>query len=73
MKEEFPGKDSTTKQRWWVVMGLAMGLPSLIIGLFFLLYYLKKENIIGWEVVLGILLLAIGNTFYWMIRYGFKK
>ncbi|MBY0516057.1 MAG: hypothetical protein K2P81_04065 [Bacteriovoracaceae bacterium] len=61
-----PGEGSP----WWKVMALAMGLPSLIVGTFFGLYVLVQKNIIGWVTLLIVLLLVIGNTFFFMVRYG---
>lgn len=58
------------KQSWWKVMGLAMGLPSLILGAFFGIYMLVENGVFGWPVGLVILLLVIGNTLFWMVRLG---
>lgn len=55
---------------WWKVMGLAMGLPSLILGAFFGIYTLVENGILGWPIGLIILLLVIVNTLFWMVRLG---
>ncbi len=60
----------STPAPWWKVLALAMGLPSLILGLFFTLYYLVQQRIIGWTTLLVIMLLLIANTLYLMVRYG---
>ena len=59
-----------TTQAWWKVLALAMGLPSLIVGVFFGLYVLVQKGIIGWITLLVIMLLVIGNTLFLMVRYG---
>lgn len=58
------------KQSWWKVMGLAMGLPSLILGVFFGINVLVQKNIIGWTLGLVVLLGIIVNTLFWMVRLG---
>lgn len=60
----------STPQAWWKVLGLALGLPSLILGVFFGLYYLVSKEIIGWTALLVVMLLVIGNTLFLMVRYG---
>jgi hypothetical protein len=60
--------NSNTK--WMKVLALAMGLPSIIIGLFFALYGLVQKEIISWGMALIILLVVIVNTLYLMVRYG---
>jgi hypothetical protein len=57
-------------QAWWKVLGLALGLPSLILGVFFALYYLVSKGIISWTALLVVMLLVIGNTLFLMVRYG---
>lgn len=57
-------------QAWWKVLALAMGLPSMIVGVFFGLYILVQKEIISWPTLLIILLLVIGNTLFLMVRYG---
>ncbi|MCE3011899.1 MAG: hypothetical protein LW878_02430 [Proteobacteria bacterium] len=54
-------------------MALAMGLPSIIIGVFFGVYSLVQSQIIGWGWALIIILLVVGNTLFLMVRYGMVK
>lgn len=56
-----------------VVLGLAMALPSTILGAMVLLYQLVGKNIISENVALVLLLLIIVNTFYLMLRYVIKR
>ena len=56
-----------------VVVGLALGLPSTILGVSFFLYTLLKKNIISETVFLLILVTVIFNTFWLMIRYVYKR
>ena len=55
------------------VVGLAVGLPSSILGVFGLIYFLTEENIISNGMGLIIILAIIGYTFFLMIRYATKK
>ena len=55
---------------WWKVLGLALGLPSLILGIFFALFMLKERDLISWTTLLVVMLLVIGNTLFLMVRYG---
>ena len=57
-------------QAWWKVLALAMGLPSLIVGVFFGLYILVQKNLIGWTTLLIVMLVVIVNTLFLMVRYG---
>ncbi len=51
-----------------LTMGLAVGLPSTIIGVFYLLYSLQKSGYISWNVLLGILLGVIGYFLFFMVK-----
>ncbi len=64
---------SRQPQKWWQVMALAMGLPSIIIGVFFGVYSLVQSQIIGWGCALIIILLVVGYTLFLMVRYGMVK
>jgi hypothetical protein len=54
-------------------MALAMGLPSIIIGVFFGVYGLVQSQAISWGWALIIILLVVGNTLFLMVRYGMVK
>lgn len=49
-------------------MGLAVGLPSTILGLFFVLYQLVKNDVISWNTLLVILLIVVGYTLGLMVK-----
>lgn len=51
-----------------LTMGLAVGLPGTIIGVFYLLYQLVKSGYISWNMLLGILLFVIGYFLFLMVR-----
>ena len=51
-----------------LTMGLAVGLPSTIIGVFYLLYQLVQGGYISWNMLLGILLFVIGYFLFLMVR-----
>ena len=68
MTDELPEKDKQSTH-WSIVLGLAMALPSSIIGVFFVLWYLMEQGHIDlWHLVL-ILVLVIVNTLFLMVRY----
>ncbi len=60
-------------KKYLIVMGLALGLPSTLIGVFALLYNLVQAGLISWNVSLVIMVLVSVNTLYLMIRYVNKK
>jgi asparagine N-glycosylation enzyme membrane subunit Stt3 len=62
-----------TNQKWWNVMALALGLPSLIIGVFFGLYALVTRGILSWGGALIVLILVIANSLFLMVRYGLVR
>jgi hypothetical protein len=55
------------------IVGLAIGLPSTILGIFFFIYFLIQEKIISTNLGLILIVLVIVNIFYLMIRYAVKK
>lgn len=56
-----------------IVMGLALGLPSTILGVFGFIYLLVQKGYINWTVALVLLLLVIFNMFYLIFRYARKS
>lgn len=56
-----------------LVMGLAVGLPSTIVGLFFVLHQLVKSGHISWNVLLIILLTVIAYFLFLMVRNVLAK
>lgn len=66
-------KEQTTTRKFLIVMGLAIGLPSTIVGLFFLLYQLVLNEIISWNVLLIILLVVIVYMLVLMVKNGLVK
>ena len=60
-------------RKFLIVMGLALGLPSTIVGLFFLLYQLVKAQIISWNALLIILLVVIGYMLFLMVKNVLDK
>ena len=55
------------------IMGLALALPSTILGVAFLIYYLIEEKLISQGLGLFILIAVVGYFFYLMVRYAFNK
>lgn len=60
-------------KKYTVIMGLALSLPSTILGISFVVYKLYKNGIISQGVGLIILLISIANIFYIMVRYVLKR
>ena len=55
------------------IVGIALALPSTILGVFFTIYYLIQENIISETLGLSFLVLIICYFFYLMVRYAIAK
>lgn len=51
-----------------IVMGLAVGLPSTIIGVFFVLYQLVQNDVISWNTLLIVLLVVVAYTLFLMVK-----
>jgi protein-S-isoprenylcysteine O-methyltransferase Ste14 len=66
-------KEKTPMKKFLVVMGLALGLPSTIVGLFFLLHQLVKSNIISWNILLGVLVAVVILILFLMVKNGVVK
>jgi len=66
-------KKQPASRKFWLVMGLALGLPSTIVGVFFLLYYLVQNGVIGWNMALGIIILVVGYMLYLMVKNGLDR
>lgn len=60
--------EKTPMQKMMLTMGLALGLPSTIIGVFYLLYQLVKAGYISWNMLLGILVAVIGYILFLMVK-----
>lgn len=66
-------KEKSSTQKFLIVMGLAVGLPSTIVGLFFLLYQLVQNEIISWNWLLIILVTVVVGTLILMVKNGMVK
>ncbi len=51
-----------------LTMGLALGLPGTIVGVFYLLYSLVQNGHISWNMLLTILLLVISYFLFLMVK-----
>ena len=60
--------EKTPIQKLFLVMGLAVGLPSTIVGVFFFLYQMVKSGYISWNMLLVILLIVILYFLVLMVR-----
>ena len=60
--------EKTPMQKMMLTMGLAVGLPGTIIGVFYLLYSLVQSGHISWNMLLIILLLVIGYFLFFMVK-----
>lgn len=55
-------------RKFLIVMGLAVGLPSTIVGLFFILYQLVQAKLISWNMLLIILLVVVVYMLFLMVK-----
>lgn len=53
-------------------VGIALGLPSYILGVAAFCYILVSKNIISMEASLGIFLVVLFYSIYLMVRYAIK-
>ena len=56
-----------------LVMGLALGLPSTLIGLFMLLSFLESKGYISFTVMLIVIVTVTIYTLVLMLNYARKK
>ena len=62
-----------SKKKWVKISAIALGLPSGILGLSYLLYQLMVNKIISKGVMLMLIILFVFNAFYLMFRLSNKK
>jgi FtsH-binding integral membrane protein len=72
MQEEQREKDKYL-QKTFKVMGLAVMLPSSILGLFFFLKKLEEKNLISSWVTLFLLILYVVGLLIIMVKNGTKS
>ncbi len=56
-----------------IILALCVGLPSSLLGIFWLVYYLTTKSFIKPWVSLLLMVLVGLNTIYLLIYYGFKN
>lgn len=56
-----------------IIMGLALGLPSTLIGLFMLLSFLQSKGYISFTTMLIVIVIVTFYTFFLMLNYARKK
>lgn len=61
-------KERSQMHKFILVMGLAVGLPSTMVGLFFFLHHLVQIGYISWNVLLIILVLVVVATLGLMVK-----
>lgn len=64
---------SQKPMHWAAVLGLALSLPSLILGAFYFLSTLVESGIISETTGLIVGLLVVLNSIFLMVRYVLKK
>jgi multidrug efflux pump subunit AcrB len=62
--------ETKPSKNWILVLGLAMSLPTTIFGAAWFLFYLAKEQYIGYPLAAIIFIAIIVNTFVMMLRYA---
>lgn len=55
-------------RKFVLVMGLAVGLPSTMVGLFFLLHQLVQKGYISWNVLLIVMVLVVVSVLGLMVK-----
>ena len=60
--------EKTPMRKFMLVMGLAVGLPSTILGFFFILYNLVQGGYISWNALIIILVIVISLTLGLMVK-----
>lgn len=58
------------EMKWMKVLGLALSLPSTILGLAWLAWYLVDAKILSSSVAYTIFFLVIGNTLFLIVRFS---
>ena len=66
-------KKDTQKTQILKAVGLAVGLPSSILGVFGFSYYLVQKGVISSTVALLLIIIIITYTFYLMVRNANKR
>lgn len=61
-------KHRSQMQRFLIVMGIALGLPSSMVGLFFLLHQLVKSGYISMNVLLIFMVLVVVTALGLMVK-----
>ena len=61
-------KEDSNMRKLMIVMGLAVGLPSTIIGVFFVLYQFVLNDVISWNTLLIVLLVVVAYTLFLMVK-----
>ena len=61
--------EKSQMQKFVQVMGLALGLPGTIVGLFFVLNGLVSKGVISWNTLLIVLLVVVVSMLGLMVRY----
>ena len=58
---------------WKIVLGLALAIPSSLLGLFVLLNAAVQSQLINEKISLIIFIVFTTTTFYQLVRYARKK
>lgn len=66
-------QERSQMQKFLIVMGLALGLPSTMIGLFFLLHQLVQNGYISWNALLIIMVLVVVSVLGTMVKHVLVK
>jgi hypothetical protein len=65
--------ENSNKRNFLIVMGLALGLPSTIVGVFFLLYNLVIKGYVSWNFLLIVLVILVTYILVLMVKNGLGK
>jgi len=73
MPEELPERDNLNMKSWQKALALALGLPSTILGVFFLFQELVSINVVTQGQAQAILILVVVLILIKMIQVTWKK
>ena len=61
-------KEQGQLRKFFIVMGLALGLPSTMVGLFFFLHQMVQSGYISWNTLLIIMVLVVVSVLGLMVK-----
>ena len=60
-------------KQYSLILALAVGLPSTILGVSYLVYLLMEKQLITPLIGILVIFLVVSSSLYLMVRYAIKK